>query len=179
MNIEDLLIDFDEMGFAPTTICPNPDEYACEWKMKLVAEINRQQAKIEALKMDNNQLESDIIIANNNYEHIKGIWENDHQKLSQVIAKWKDKYQRLVIQEEDIKAEAVKEVARQRDKAIKDFEKFAQRAFIDNPFACQYCVHSRGNGLACLWKAEHEGDKESCLGRYFKYNFQKTAGDTE
>lgn len=49
MNIEDLLIDFDEMGFAPMTICPNPDEYAYEWKMKLVAEINRQQAEIERL----------------------------------------------------------------------------------------------------------------------------------
>lgn len=41
MNLDDLLIDFDEMGFAPTTICPNPDEYAYEWKMQLVAEINR------------------------------------------------------------------------------------------------------------------------------------------
>ena len=61
----------------------------------------------------------------------------------------------------------------QRDKAIKDFTEFAQRAYIDNPFACQYCVHSRENGHACLWKAEHEEDKESCLGRYFEYNFQK------
>lgn len=58
MNIEDLLIDFDEMGFAPTTICPNPDEYACGWKMKLVAEINRQQSEIESLKIENQSLRS-------------------------------------------------------------------------------------------------------------------------
>ena len=56
MNIEDLLIDFDEMGFAPMTICPNPDEYAYEWKMKLVAEINRQQAEIERLKAHINEV---------------------------------------------------------------------------------------------------------------------------
>ena len=41
MNIDELLIDFDEMGFAPTTLCENPDEYACEWKRKLTAEIDR------------------------------------------------------------------------------------------------------------------------------------------
>lgn len=46
--MQDLLIDFDEMGFAPTTACPNPDKYACEWKGKLIAEINRQQEQLEA-----------------------------------------------------------------------------------------------------------------------------------
>lgn len=33
--ITDLLIEFDEMGFAPTTVCPDPDSYAVEWKRKL------------------------------------------------------------------------------------------------------------------------------------------------
>ena len=41
MNIDELLVDFDEMGFAPTTLCENPDECACEWKKQLVAEIER------------------------------------------------------------------------------------------------------------------------------------------
>lgn len=41
MNIYELLIDFDEMGFAPTTLCENPDEYACEWKRQLTDEIDR------------------------------------------------------------------------------------------------------------------------------------------
>ena len=56
MPIGDLLIDFDEMGFAPTALCPNPDEYACEWKINLVAEINRQQAEIERLKCEMGKL---------------------------------------------------------------------------------------------------------------------------
>lgn len=46
--MQDLLIDFDEMGFAPTTACPNPDKYACEWKEKLVSEINCLQEQLEA-----------------------------------------------------------------------------------------------------------------------------------
>ena len=33
MTIDELLVDFDEMGFAPTTLCENPDEYACKWKL--------------------------------------------------------------------------------------------------------------------------------------------------
>ena len=33
--ITDLLTDFDEMGFAPTTLCPEPEAYAIDWKNKL------------------------------------------------------------------------------------------------------------------------------------------------
>lgn len=47
MNIDELLIDFDEMGFAPTTLCENPDEYACEWKRQLLAEIDRLKILLE------------------------------------------------------------------------------------------------------------------------------------
>lgn len=35
-ELKDLLIEFDEMGFAPTTTCPNPDKYATEWRDRLV-----------------------------------------------------------------------------------------------------------------------------------------------
>lgn len=62
MKIEDLLIDFDEMGFAPTTLCENPDEYACEWKRQLVAEIERLKEK-EALTHFEN-ISNDTIISN-------------------------------------------------------------------------------------------------------------------
>lgn len=33
--ITDLLIDFDEMGFAPTTTVPDPEAYAIDWRNKL------------------------------------------------------------------------------------------------------------------------------------------------
>lgn len=32
--IIDLFIEFDEMGFVPSTACPNPEEYAKKWKQK-------------------------------------------------------------------------------------------------------------------------------------------------
>ena len=41
MTIDELLVDFDEMGFAPTTLCENPDEYACKWKRQLLTEIEQ------------------------------------------------------------------------------------------------------------------------------------------
>lgn len=58
MTIEDLLIVFDEMGFAPTTLCEDPDEYACEWRRQLVAEI-------EDLKDEIIYLERKIAIRDN------------------------------------------------------------------------------------------------------------------
>lgn len=42
-RLEDLLIDFDEMGFYPAITCPNPDEYAREWKSKLIYAIGQLQ----------------------------------------------------------------------------------------------------------------------------------------
>lgn len=40
-RIVDLLIEFDEMGFMPTTTCPNADEYAKEWKKKLLEAVDK------------------------------------------------------------------------------------------------------------------------------------------
>lgn len=60
--IEDLLIDFDEMGFAPTPICGiNPEEYARKWKSELVSEIERLQEDYSKLQelFANYQLASD------------------------------------------------------------------------------------------------------------------------
>lgn len=47
MKIDELLIKFDEMGFAPTTLCKNSEEYACEWKKQLVAEIEKLKIQLE------------------------------------------------------------------------------------------------------------------------------------
>ena len=40
-RIVDLLVEFDEMGFCPTTTCPNPDKYAREWKKKLLEAVDK------------------------------------------------------------------------------------------------------------------------------------------
>ena len=46
MTIDELLVDFDEMGFAPTTLCENPDEYACKWKSQLLTEIEQLEREL-------------------------------------------------------------------------------------------------------------------------------------
>lgn len=50
MTIDELLIDFDEMGFVPTTLCENPDEYARDWKRQLLVEIKRLKAEFNQLE---------------------------------------------------------------------------------------------------------------------------------
>lgn len=50
--------------------------------VELLNKIDRQQAKIEVLTMDNNQLQSDIVNANCNYEEIK----EDCKMLKQALA---------------------------------------------------------------------------------------------
>ena len=46
----DLLIEFDEMGFAPTTVCPDPEAYANEWREKVLVLFNRMEAENAALR---------------------------------------------------------------------------------------------------------------------------------
>ena len=62
----------------------------------------------------------------------------------------------------------IERLTAQRDKAVEDFTEFAQIAF-DNPFACKHCAHYVEDSGGCLWKLDHENDKEGCLGRHFEY----------
>lgn len=49
-RLTDLLIEFDEMGFSPTTVCPNPEQTAIEWKEQIVKEIQNLQAEVAELR---------------------------------------------------------------------------------------------------------------------------------
>lgn len=49
-RLTDLLIEFDEMGFCPTTVCPNPEQTAIEWKEQVVKEIQNLQAENAELR---------------------------------------------------------------------------------------------------------------------------------
>lgn len=49
-TITDLLIEFDEMGFAPTTVCPNAEQYAIEWREKVRTEFEHLEAENAELK---------------------------------------------------------------------------------------------------------------------------------
>lgn len=50
MSIENLLIEFDEMGYCPTTLCENPNEQAIKWKNDLIVEIEKLNQKIAELE---------------------------------------------------------------------------------------------------------------------------------
>ena len=63
MAIDELLIDFDEMGFVPTTLCENPDEYARDWKKQLLVEIKRLKDKNRQLKTECALLDDELRIA--------------------------------------------------------------------------------------------------------------------
>ena len=45
-RLEDLLIEFDELGMMPTLIVPNPEERAKDWKRELTYAIRHLKAEI-------------------------------------------------------------------------------------------------------------------------------------
>lgn len=126
--MKNLLIDFDEMGFAPTTVCPNPDKYACEWKKRLVAEINCLQAHLESViagqetlqkalvEKDREvaELNSDLKLLGSDYDYLKEKFDKAIEK----NIKQRDKIVRLTAEKDQLiktfgecQAEAVREFA--------------------------------------------------------------------
>lgn len=70
-SLTDLSTEFDEMGFAPTTPCPNSEEYAIGWREKVRKEITR-------LKSENAELRKKLKSAmlNRNIYYIASIWND-------------------------------------------------------------------------------------------------------
>ena len=46
----DLLIEFDEMGFAPTTVCEDPEEYAKKWRDQVWEAVKALETENAALR---------------------------------------------------------------------------------------------------------------------------------
>lgn len=46
----DLMIEFDEMGFAPTTVCEDPEGYAKKWKDQVLEEVKALKAENAAMR---------------------------------------------------------------------------------------------------------------------------------
>ena len=127
--MQDLLIDFDEMGFAPTTACPNPDKYACEWKEKLVSEISCLQEHLEAAiagqetlqkalaEKDREvaELNSDLKLLKNNHEHLKTNFDETIEKNKRL----RDKVVGLTAEKDQL----IKSFGECQAEAVKDFSK--------------------------------------------------------
>ena len=123
--IEDLLIEFDEMGFAPTTTCPNPDKYACEWKEKLVSEINCQQEQLEAAANGQETLQKALAEKD---KEIKRLKNNvfcsvviDEGKMRNIV---NEKVAEFELDIESIKSEAIKEIAERLKKHYDEYDDY-------------------------------------------------------
>lgn len=73
-RLTDLLIEFDEMGFCPTTVCPHPEQYAIEWKEQIVKEIQSLQAENAELRA---RLEKAVELPVKVGDKVFAIWEDD------------------------------------------------------------------------------------------------------
>ena len=105
-----------EDGIAPKcSECPisHTEDVQCFTfvRKRLLEIVKRQKAENEELQTENKQLQSDVLIANQNYEHIKEIWEADKTRLSEKIKEYIDKHNELITKEAAIRAEAKKEFA--------------------------------------------------------------------
>lgn len=67
----DLMIEFDEMGFAPTTVCEDAEGLAVKWKEQVVNEIGRLEAKITALWHKADETKTDAIMQKNRADMLK------------------------------------------------------------------------------------------------------------
>lgn len=59
-TITDLLIEFDEMGFAPTTVCENPEQYAIDWRERVRKEFTRLTAENDNLTVELEVAQRDV-----------------------------------------------------------------------------------------------------------------------
>ena len=134
--MQDLLIDFDEMGFAPTTACPNPDKYACEWKGKLIAEINCLQEQLEAAANGQETLQKALAEKNAEIERRKNNLfckvVIDEGKTRNIV---NEKVAEFELDIESIKSEAIRtfaEMLKQRCSANSDINYYILKKLVDN-----------------------------------------------
>lgn len=67
----DLMIEFDEMGFAPTTVCEDSGEVAVKWKEQVVEGIEALEAKITTLWHKADETKTDAIMQKNRADMLK------------------------------------------------------------------------------------------------------------
>ncbi|MDO4495841.1 MAG: hypothetical protein Q4B62_08660 [Clostridiaceae bacterium] len=127
--MQDLLIDFDEMGFAPTTACPNPDKYACEWKEKLVSEINCLQEQLEAAANGQETLQKALADKDGEAAELNSdlkLLRNDYYCLKRNFDKTIEKNERLrdkVVWLSAEKDQLIKTFGERQAEAVRDFAK--------------------------------------------------------
>lgn len=153
----DLLIKFDEMGFEPTTVCEDAEEYAKQWKDQVLEEV-------KALESENTKLRKEL-------EQANGVLDTVCKKLRLMAGKEKL---------EDVKPNAEGQAKDRRTRAEIDADArtlwerhFAplharaqaiadanvRRAESDRDYAA---VHKEIRGLEpAIARAKHDGDRRT------------------
>lgn len=67
----DLMIEFDEMGFAPTTVCEDAEGLAVKWKEQVVNEIGRLETQITTLWHKADEAKTNAIMQKNRADMLK------------------------------------------------------------------------------------------------------------
>lgn len=83
----DLMIEFDEMGFAPTTVCENAEGFAVKWKEQVVNEIGRLEAKINTLWHEAKRNADEAIMQKNRADLLKKTNTDLHEELTECFKK--------------------------------------------------------------------------------------------
>ena len=81
----DLMIEFDEMGFAPTTVCEDAGELAVKWKEQVVNEIGRLEAKITTLWHEAKRNADEAVMQKNRADLLKGKNTNLQEGLKKAV----------------------------------------------------------------------------------------------
>lgn len=81
----DLMIEFDEMGFAPTTVCEDAEGLAVKWKEQVVNEIGRLEAKITTLWHKADEAKTNAIMQKNRADMLKEKNTNLQEELKKAV----------------------------------------------------------------------------------------------
>lgn len=81
----DLMIEFDEMGFAPTTVCEDAEELAVKWKEQVVNEIGRLEAKNTTLWHEAKRNADEAVMQKNRADLLKGKNTNLQEGLKKAV----------------------------------------------------------------------------------------------
>lgn len=79
------MIEFDEMGFAPTTVCEDAGELAVKWKEQVVNEIGRLEAKITTLWHEAKRNADEAVMQKNRADLLKGKNTNLQEGLKKAV----------------------------------------------------------------------------------------------
>lgn len=81
----DLMIEFDEMGFAHTTVCEDAEGLAVKWKEQVVNEIGRLEAKITTLWHKADEAKTNAIMQKNRADMLKEKNTNLQEELKKAV----------------------------------------------------------------------------------------------